>query len=336
MNNPLVSIIIVNWNGAEILPECLASLKKQVYKNIEVLVVDNDSADDSVRILKKYPWVKVIESKKNLGFAGGNNLGFTKARGKYVLLLNSDATMQKDTLAKLVTSLEEDESLAAVQPKFLYEDRTINSLGAYLTNTGFLYYPGYGKKDDRASYKKNGYVFSGYGAGLLIRSDVIKKIGLFDEDYFMYFEESDFSMRAWLSGWKILYNAETMILHKGGFSSKKYGMQRIYFHSYKNRICTYIKNFGAVSLLKILPLHMFLCEIISFVYLFTGQFAYFLAVQKAIFWNISNLPNTLRKRSIVQRKFREIGDTEYFALVLRSPRLSYYLYLFKGLQYYKD
>jgi GT2 family glycosyltransferase len=232
--------------------------------------------------------------------------------------------------------LETDPTLAAVQPKFLYEDNTINSLGAYLTKTGFLYYPGYGKKDNRAFYKRSTLIFSGYGACLLIRRDVIEKIGLFDDDYFMYFEESDFSMRVWLSGWKILYNAETTISHKGGFSSKKYGLDKIYFHSYKNRICTYIKNFSTFSLLTIVPLHVFLCHVISILYLFTNRFNYFLAVQKAIFWNVSSLPKTLKKRAIIQKKYRKITDDEYFRLVLRSPRPIYYLYLFKGLQYYKD
>jgi GT2 family glycosyltransferase len=336
MKEPLVSILIVNWNGSEILPECLGSLKKQLYRNIEVIVVDNASSDNSLDILKQFAWVRVIKSKKNLGFAGGNNLGFTYTKGKYIFLFNSDATAPIDLLQKLVSSLEKDSSVAAVQPKFLYEDNTINSLGAYLTNTGFLYYPGYGKKDTRAMYKKSSFIFSGYGAGLLIHRDVIEKIGLFDDDYFMYFEESDFSMRIWLSGWKILYNAETTIIHKGGVSSKKYGLEKIYFHSYKNRICTYIKNFELPSLITIVPLHVLLCYFISLLYLFTGKFAFFWAVQKAILWNISSLPKTLHKRSIIQKDFRKISDKKYFRLVLRSPRPIYYLYLFRGLQYYID
>lgn len=336
MNSPLVSIIIVNWNGAEILSECLISLKKQTYKNFEVLVVDNNSSDDSTKILATFNWLNVIKSRKNLGFAGGNNLGFTKAKGKYILLLNSDALMQKDSLEKLVETLEEKLDVAAVQPKFLYEDNTINSIGAYLTYTGFLYYPGYGKKSTITKYEKSRYIFSGYGAGLLIRREVINKIGLFDDDYFMYFEETDLCMRIWLSGWKVLFNADTVIHHKGGVSSKKYGLEKIYFHSYKNRICTYIKNLEVKTFWRIVPMHILLCEATAIAYLFTGRLSYFLAIQKALVWNIINLSSSLHKRSVIQRLHRKVYDKEYFPLVLQSPRHNYYLYLFKGLQYYKD
>lgn len=336
MKTPLVSIIIVNWNGAELLSECLLSLQKQDYENYETIIVDNNSSDNSLKVLKKLKSITIIESKKNLGFAGGNNLGFTKAKGEYIFLLNSDAKLEKNTLDKLVKSLQQDELFAAVQPKFLYENKTINSIGAYFTNTGFLYYPGYGKKNTIPKYDKSQNIFSGYGAGLLIRSEVINKIGLFDDDFFMYFEETDLCMRIWLSGWKIFYNADATIHHKGGVSSKKYGLEKIYFHSYKNRICTYIKNLGVISLWRIVPIHILLCEATAFAYLVTGRFRYFLAIQKALAWNITHISSTLRKRAIIQKSYRKVDDKKYFLLVLQSPRPIYYLYLFKGLQYYKD
>lgn len=342
MNTPLVSIIIVNWNGAEILPECLTSLRKQTYKNREIIIIDNNSADESVNIIKQFHEVTLIESKKNLGFAGGNNAAFKHAKGKYILLLNTDTTSTKDFLKKLVDAMEKNPTLGAVQPKFLYdnddfpEKNIINSIGCYLTSTGFLYYPGYGKKDTLAIYNKKRDIFSAYGACMLIRKEVIDKIGLFDGDYFMYFEETDFCMRVWLSGWQIAYIPDVLIYHKGGVSSKKFGMERIYFHSFKNRICTYIKNLEFKNILLMMPLHLFVCEVTSFLYLFTGRPKYFYAIQKAFFWNIANSKKTLKKRKTVQNKFRKVSDKKYFSLVYKNPRLSYYLYLFKGLQYYKD
>lgn len=342
MNKPLVSILIVNWNGAELLPKCLNSLQKQKYKNIEIIINDNNSKDNSKEVIKKYGDVILIQSKDNYGFAGGNNIAVKKAKGKYVLLLNTDTVVTNDFLEKLVESMETDATLGVVQPKFLYDNpdfpdkNIINSIGAYLTNTGFLYYPGYGKKDTRAIYNKKSEVFSAYGACMLIRKEVIDKIGLFDSDYFLYFEETDFCMRVWLSGWRIEYIPGVLIYHEGGVSTRKQGMEKIYFHSFKNRICTYIKNLDQQNLLAILPFHLFVCEITSLMYLFTGRPQYFVAIQKAFYWNLQNLGNSRKKRKIVQRKFRKVSDAEYFAHVYKNPRWSYYLYLFKGLQYYKD
>lgn len=333
MKNPLVSVLIINWNGEKILPECLKTILNQEYKNIEVIVVDNNSSDNSVAVIKQFKQVKIIKSSQNLGFAGGNNLGVTKAKGKYVLLLNTDTNVPKDFLKKLVDVIENDDAIGVVQPKILYEDKTINSLGGYLTTTGFLYYPGYGKMDTLAEYKKQKKVFTAFGACMLVRKEVIDTVGLFDDDYFMYFEETDFCMRVWLAGWQIVCVPKTYINHKGAVSSKKFGMERIYFHSFKNRICTYIKNLDGLSLLTILPLHLAICEGISFVYLFTGKAPYFLAVQKSIFWNIAHFSKTLQKRKKILRN--ESGKN-YLSFTSYNPRLSYYLYLFKGLQYYKD
>jgi GT2 family glycosyltransferase len=238
--------------------------------------------------------------------------------------------------------MEEDVKLGVVQPKFLYDNsdfpdkNIINSVGAYLTSTGFLYYPGYGKKDTKTKFNKKSEVFSAYGACMLIRKDVIDKIGLFDDDYFLYFEETDFCMRVWLSGWRIEYVPDVLIYHEGGVSTRKQGLDRIYFHSFKNRICTYIKNFELQNLFTVLPLHIIVCEVTSLLYLFTGRPKYFVAIQKAFFWNYDNINETLKKRKIVQAKFRKVSDSSYFSRVFKNPRLSYYLYLFKGLQYYKD
>jgi GT2 family glycosyltransferase len=342
MNKPLISILIVNWNGEKIISDCLNSLRKQNYKNIEIIINDNNSSDNSIEVIKKYKEVKLIKSKDNYGFAGGNNIAVKKAKGKYVLLLNTDTEVTKDFLENLVVIMEEDTTLGVVQPKFLYDNEDsphkniINSVGAYLTNTGFLYYPGYGKKDTRTLYNKRREVFSAYGACMLIRKEIIDMIGLFDDDYFLYFEETDFCMRVWLAGWRIEYIPGIIIYHKGGVSTRRQGMERIHFHSFKNRICTYIKNLELKTILWMIPYHLFVCEVTSLLYLFTGKPKFFLAIQKAFLWNLTQFNKTIKKRKIIQNKIRKVSDEDYFARVKRNPRPSYYLYLFKGLQYYKD
>ena len=342
MDKPLVSVVIVNWNGEAILQECLFSLFTQDYRNIQVIVLDNNSTDKSKDIIKNFKKAEFIESDKNLGFAEGNNVASGKAKGEYVLLLNNDTIVTKNFLKDLVAILKKDKDIGIVQPKILYKrnssykDSTINSIGAFFTSTGFLYYPGYGKKSDLPMYNKENEIFSAYGACMLIRKKLIDKIGLFDSDFFLYFEETDFCLRAHLAGYKVIYTPGSLIYHKGGVSARKFGIENIFFHSFKNRISSYIKNFEVKTLIIILPLHLLICESTAVIYLFTGRIRLFLAIQKAIFWNLINLPKTLEKRNIVQKKIRKVKDSMFLSKISKSPRLSYYLYLFKGLEYYND
>jgi GT2 family glycosyltransferase len=147
--NPLVSIIIVNWNGRQYLSECFSSLKKQEYTDTEVIFVDNASTDDSVEFIRKhYPRTKIIENTKNLGFAGANNIGFHQAKGELVLFLNNDTRVTKTFLTELVRVVLSSPKIAGAQGKMLLMDQPerLDSVGAYLTRTGFLYHYGLAKK----------------------------------------------------------------------------------------------------------------------------------------------------------------------------------------------
>jgi len=343
MDKPFVTIIIVNWNGEDVIDDCLSSLMKQEYKNIEVIVLDNDSKDRSKQIIKKkFKYVKLIESDKNLGFAEGNNVAVKQAKGEYILLLNSDTLIMENFLSVLISSFAKNKKIGIVQPKILYKsnssykDGTINSIGAYFTSTGFLYYLGYGKNSSISLYSKKKEIFSAYGACMLIRRKVIEEVGLFDPDFFLYFEETDFCVRVWLAGWKIVYIPDSVIYHIGGVSARKFGIEKVYFHSFKNRICSYLKNFEIETLIKVMPLHLFICESTAIAYLLLGKLHLFIAVQKSIIWNIKNLHKTLVKRDKIQKHVRKIKDVDFLLKVGKNPRLSYYIYLFKGLEYYKD
>jgi len=338
-----VSVIIVNWNGERVLRGCLDAIYAQEYKNIEVIVVDNNSHDNSVELIKKnYKHVKLVESDTNLGFAGGNNKGLKYVNGDFILLLNSDAIVTMNFLQPLVDKLQSEKEVGVVQPLILYTNNTlhkrgdINSAGTYFLKTGFLYYFGYGKDSDNRKYQKSDFIFTAYGACMLIKKEIIDAIGLFDVDFFMYFEETDFCIRSLLSGWKILYVPESKVYHVGGIAARSYGNSRIYFHSYKNRIASYIKNFELKTLFLTFPVHLLLCEGIAFIYLCTGKFLYFLAVEKAFLWNMRELGSTLRKRREIQENYRKISDDQYLPGLTRYPKLSYYIYLLRGLQYYKE
>ena len=334
----LVSIVIINWNGTNDLKDLLPSLEKVKYKNFETIIVDHGSADGSIEYIKKnYPKIKLLEKKKNLGFALGNNVGVKEAKGEYILLLNNDTIVKPDFLLNLVDVIENDNKIGVVQPKIIFADsKKLQSTGTYFTSTGFLYHTGYNKDPNLAKYNKRKEIFSANGSCMLIKREVIEKVGLFDKDFFLYFEETDFCWRVWLTGYKIIYEPKAAILHKGSRATKRLPSYFVNFHSFKNRINTLIKNLGFLKLIKILPVHLFLCEAASISFLARGGIKVALSTQHAIFWNIFNLGRTLKKRKRVQEKIRKVEDKNIMPRVKRKVRLSYYYYLSKGLVNYKD
>ncbi|MDD4606956.1 MAG: glycosyltransferase family 2 protein [Patescibacteria group bacterium] len=312
--NKKVSIIIVNYNGKKWIKKCFDSLHEQNYKNIEIIFVDNASIDGSVELIKRfYPEVKIIINKENLGFVGGNNIGYQNSTGDYILLLNNDTIVTKDFLEVLVAFLNKNKDVGVVQPKIYLtkEDGLLDCTGSFLNKTGFLQHVGFLEKD-RGQYNKEKEIFSAKGACMLIKRELIEKINLFDDDYFAYFEETDFCWRSWLAGCKTIFLPQSIIYHDMGLTSRNLPSPFIDYHSFKNRICTLIKNLGIKNLIFILPLHLFLCVIISFLFFIKGRTKNGWAIIKAIKWNIINIRNNFQKRKYIQQKIRIINDKTIF------------------------
>lgn len=332
----LVSIIIINWNGLRWLEDCFGSLSRQNYKNYEVIFVDNASKDESVAWVKKnYPKTKIIVNKENLGFADANNVGYKKANGKYILFLNNDTKVTKTFLTELLNVVESDKTIGAVQSKILLMDYpdTHDSVGAFLTPTGFLYHYGFGKKDSQ-KYNKEIELFTAKGACMMFRKDVLDAVSIdhniFDPDYFAYFEESDLCHRVWLAGYTIVYAYKSVIYHKMGATSAGMNNAFIQYHSFKNRIRTYIKNFGIGNLILILPVHLLFCEGFSAFTFIKGQYQLSLAIQRAFLWNIVHFGKTIKMRDIVQTKIRRVSDNDLARRIVYKPSLSYYIGLVQG------
>ncbi len=333
----LVSIIIINWNGIKDLKDLMPSLKKVKYKNFETIIVDHGSTDGSIEYIKKYhPKVKLLEKGKNLGFAKGNNVGYKSSSGEYVLFLNNDTVVEPGFLNYLVEALK-DKKIAVVQPKIIFADsKKLQSAGTFFTDTGFLYHYGYDKDPTDEKYNKPSEIFSANGSCMLVKREVIEKVGLFDEDFFLYFEETDFCWRVWLAGYFIKYIPESVIYHKGGRATKRLPSAFINFHSSKNRINAILKNLDLFGLVRILPIQLILNGLATLVFLLKGGFSVAWSMQRAIFWNIKNTRDTLNKRKKVQEEIRKISDDEIFSRVKKNVRPSYYLYLFLGLEKYED
>ena len=335
--NPLVSVLIVNWNSKSDLEDCLGSLFGISYPSYEVIVVDNGSTDSSVELLKeKYPRVRIVESKKNLGFAGGNNVGFKYCRGKYILFLNNDTIVNKKFLSELVAFMESHKNVSVVQPTILFHrpktplHKKINSVGSFLLNSGFLYHMDYGKIFKQSKYKDSYEIFSAYGACFLARKKVIDKVGLFDSNYFAYFEETDFCHRVWLSGGRVMIYTKSFIYHKGAKTAEKLPSDFIQYHSFKNRLYTYIKNLDNINVVKIFIPHLLVCMISTLLYLIVGRPNYSIVIQKAIFWNLTNMRKILKKRNRIQNNLRVIDDSEFIPKLTKKVKINYYYFLSSG------
>lgn len=309
---PLVSIVVVNWNGGKIFDDCLKTLKYLDYPRWELIVVDNGSTDGTERYA-------TIKNKFNVGFAPANNQGVKIARGEYILLLNNDTKVPRNFLTLMVEKMESDKSIGAMQPKLKLMDKPqyLDNAGTFLTRTGFLKHWGFMEKD-RREFDRERIIFSAKGACLLTRADVIKKAGgLFDDDFVSYFEDSDFSHRVWLAGFKVIYFPGTFIYHKLGYTSKRMSQIGINYNSLKNSLTSYFKNLGTLSLFTVLLPHFLLIFGLGFYYLGRLKFDKAKMVSAAIWWNFIHLKSSIRKRRKIQ-KLRKVSDGEIFKQVMRK------------------
>jgi len=332
----LVSIIIVNWNGLGWLKMSLPALARQTYKNVETILVDNASTDQSIEWTKKnYPKVRIVKNKKNEGFSEGNNVGYRVARGEYILLLNNDTKVKPDFIQQIVATLTSSADIGGAQCKLLLMDdpTKLDAAGAFFTQTGFLLHWGFGKKDaDKYDATEN--LYTAKGAAVIFTRKALKKVemnnSMFDPSYFAYFEETDLCHRIWLSGRRIVYAPASIVYHKMGGTSTGMDNSFIQYHSFKNRICTYLKNLSTWELIKLLPVHLAMCEFFAFTSFVKGKIALSMAIHRSIWWNIAHLGETWSKRRYIQDVIRQVPDSSFLPSVTRWPSLKYYIALSQG------
>jgi GT2 family glycosyltransferase len=215
-----LAVVIVNWNGRHLLDACLASVMEQRPAPDRVIVVDNGSTDGSLEHLRAgWPAVVALDAGSNLGFSGGNNVGIRdalRAGSEYVLLLNNDAQLLPGALAELVAALEAaGESVWAAAPKILYRahpEVIWSAGGTFDWWRGLSLHRGW-DEPDRGQYDRPDLVEFGTACCLLVRARVFREVGLLDEGYFMYFEDSDLSARAGRTGARVAYRPAARVLH---------------------------------------------------------------------------------------------------------------------------
>jgi GT2 family glycosyltransferase len=253
-----LSVILLNYNGARDTIDCIESLQRSSFEDFEVVVVDNASFHDSVELLKiQCPDTTLIINSRNMGFAGGNNIGIRHAlngRSEFILLLNNDTTVDSDALATLVKTMEENPQAGIVGGKVYYSDRpkVIWFAGGYFNpNSGFGDH--YGKtEEDCGQYNTVRQCDFITGCCMLVRRGVFEKIGLLDDSYFLYYEDVDFCTRARHVGYSVLYQPGAVIYHKISQATSWDSPVYVYFNL-RNKIFYLRKNSRAWKWLPHLP-----------------------------------------------------------------------------------
>ena len=312
-----VSVIIVNYNGKKLLEKCLESLFKVNYNNFEVIIVDNNSTDNSIDFLtNNYPSVIIIKLDSNKGFAEPNNIAAKIAKGDCLLFLNNDTIVTPNFISEMIEVIKSNKKIAICQSLLLKSDNSIDSSGDFIDELGVCF----NSKSTTTEIKE---IFSARGASMLIEKKIFDLVGGFDEKFFATFEDVDLGWRSWILGYKSVLVPKSIVYHVGGQTVNTF-KNKIAFHGFKNQLTMKITNFESRLILKVLFKFFLKYGIreskIWFDYKINGKtkitptkYEFELAAKpnfkiifKSIFWILKNI-SYLRKKHIQVNKNRKLS-----------------------------
>lgn len=304
---PLATIIILNWNGLKYLKPCLDSLLHQTYPNYKIILVDNGSRDGSIAFVKDYyPQVDLIELSHNLGFATGNNIGFKYARkkydAKYYFAVNNDTIADEKFIEEMIVAAQ-PQNVGMVAAKMILQDHDhlLDSAGHYILPSGLV--RSRGRMEHESKYNNPLNVFGPCGGAALYTREFFDSVGMFDDDFFAYYEDGDLSWRGILAGWICQYNPRAIIYHKlHGTSHKKH---KFLFISERNRFFVMIKNLPREFIYK----NFFLILKQEIILLKDEQRLSRVIINVliriiAIFFLLPSILKLIRKRSLIQKNVK--------------------------------
>ncbi|HKZ36159.1 MAG TPA: glycosyltransferase family 2 protein [Chryseolinea sp.] len=323
---PRVSIVVLNYNGKRFLDRCLNSVFSQSYSNFEVMFVDNASTDGSVEyLITKFGHdarLKVVENEKNYGPIEGNNVGIRRMdqQTKYVILLNNDIELTDNWVGMMVDVMESDSTIgAACSKQLLMDDPTrLQGIGSFIDFYGFNYQLGDGEIDRGQYDNKILEIFAGGTTALIVRTELLKKVGLLDTKYSHGFDDVDFCWRIWLSGYRVCSVTKCAIFHTVSGTTKRVHRDHVVFHREKNRMMTAIKNYSITFQLRILPV-ILLFDLMQFLWFtFTKRLDFSWAIAKALAWDITHFKYIWTAHLKIQYHIRRVSDKEVMTHMLKT------------------
>jgi GT2 family glycosyltransferase len=298
---PLVTFIIINWNGDNFVQDCIHSILKQTYKNIEIIVVDNGSTDYSPILIERMthyiPNLHLIKNDKNVGFAAACNIGIKRASGDFIVCINNDAILDQNWLTEVIKEVLYSKEIAiASGPIFYYMDPSlIWSFGAkFDCVSGFSW--NLGQKEYFFQTEEIDYLS---GCVMLIRKECLSKIGLFDEKFFLYDDDIDICFRAKYKGYHLAFVPKALAWHRVSEGKKKMPY-KVYYYKMRSDLRFCFKHLDVQYILSSLFFHVI--SYIADMLFFRRNPLYFLFAIKAFLWNLINLHETFRARAIVRYK----------------------------------
>jgi len=323
-SGPLISVVIVTWNGRQYLEACLNAVAAQVGVRTETILVDNASSDGTVAYVReRFPSVRVVSLSENRGFAGGNNAGVREARGEFVALLNNDTVAEPAWLQTLFSGIDQGAGFALVTSRIVYmhDPRVIDSAGDSMLSAGGAFKRHHGASVDLA--RESTEVFGVCGAACLMPKRVFDELDGFDEDFFASHEDVDLSYRARLLGYRCRYVADAVVRHHGSATIGRVSGFAVY-HGQRNLEWLYVKNTPPSLLLTTLPSHVMYVAAAAVHFTRTGALGPFVRAKLAA---LAGMPKALRKRRQVQRtrrvdaaQLRPMLETKWLSTKLREKR----------------
>ncbi len=316
-----VSVVIVNWNGRQLIVDCLQGLQEQSVSDLQIIVVDNGSSDGSPQFLADtFPDISLISLQRNTGFATANNTAFGSLDTEYVALLNNDARPHPDWLRNLIQALELHPEAGFAASKMLFHDnhQIVDRAGDAYTRAGTAWLRGRG--EPAGSYCRKEYIFGACAGAALYRFAMLKEIGFFDEDFFLLYEDVDLSFRAQLQGYPCLFVPEAIVYHKASSTIGDDSLTSVYY-SHRNLEWVYIKNMPAALIPRTILQHLMYDSAALIYFSAVGQLVVFL---KAKWHALKGLRKMLAKRRRIQRRKR-VTDQYIWSLLeneLLMPRLA--------------
>jgi GT2 family glycosyltransferase len=315
---PLVSIVILNYNGKKYLENCLASIFNQSLSNFEIIFVDNASVDDSINYVKARfghdHRLKIVENKSNSGPIEGNNIGIrlVNRHTAYVVLLNNDTELTTNWLSCMLYEMESDPTIgAACSRQLMMDDRKrLQGFGSFIDSCGFNYQLGENEVDTGQYNGATLEIFAGGTTALFVRTSVIRKIGLLDSNYVHGFDDVDFCWRVKLSGYKVVCISKCIMYHKVAGTTRKVNLKNVLFHREKNRLMTAIKNYSLSYQVRVLPV-IFTFDLLQLIWFTsTRNFPMFRAIVKAIIWDMKHFKFIWSKHLQIKYFIRRVSDDQ--------------------------